>query len=502
MSRAVCSVCKTLVDETGAGHGTAPSIAPGSTRLSVGAWLVIPGRLVPKREGEGDQALRAQIVGGVQWRHPLGGVWTEWTLALDREVVGATATKVAWLAEYQGKLAVLFARSAAAMQRFGSSNAANPGQRYQTTWGLLECVDRGLAMMIGVTGQVADAIAADEDREFIDFSGPPDRVASLTFEGEVDVHGRRRKSFHYGHEVTAEALSLSVVAGSSRSSFSCPRCATGLSQRLTAGVLLVCPSCHTGFEVQGDELTQRFSQRASPMTIELPIGTRATLMGAFFTHAKIPGAGADGMPPWPSRVDAVVSGFIARKVVVDGQTYHYGEYTLDAGRQGFFWLVITDGEWYLARPLNSSLVVEARGGVTVGGVHFGLKEANLATVVQVEGEHDYVIKPGDEAQVADYMFGPRLISKEETDAELIWTECVRVPTAAVAQAFGVTLKASRSPLQGGAGDEDEDDEGGGGDEITSNPIFWLGVLALLFLLIVFAMNGDCGGGGGSFGFGK
>lgn len=503
MARVACASCRTVVDAEGAEHGKAEPFEAASTRLEIGTRVVIPYRVTPSRDEPVRQDLAAKIVGGVQWRHPLGGVWTEWSLALERELPALSGVAgpltVAWLAEYQGNLAVLFARSAAAMQRFGSSNAATPGQRYQTTWGLLECVDRGLARVIAIEGQIADEVAADDEREFVDFSGPPDRLATLSFEGVPDARGRRRQRFHYGHEVTPALLGLGVKAAPS-SELTCPRCSRIVRRQLVGMALVVCSGCRTGLAMRGGELEVYFRPASIAMAIEVPIGTRATLSEAFLRSASI-GPIPSEVPAWPSRVDVRVSGYLVRKVVVDGETFHYAEYTLEAANGGFYWLVITDGEWYLARTLNTSLVEESGGSVTLGGVRFALKEANLATVVQVEGEHDYLVKPGDEAQVADYAFGARLVSKEETVDEVLWTECIRVPSDAVAQAFGVRLRQSRSASQGGAGDDDED-ESSSGDELTSNPMFWLGLLALLFIIIVLAMDGECGGGGGSFGFGK
>jgi len=501
LAAVVCAKCQTQVDALGGGLGRVEGLAPGTSRLAVGIPLVIPARLLPSHadQGQGGEHVGAVIVGGVQWRHSLGGVWTEWALALKRAVAlpgtQGELAEVAWLSDHQGRLALLFERSPAAMRRFGSSNAATPGQRYQTSWGRLECVDRGVAAAVGRVGQIPLALAGEVEREFIDFSGPPDRVASLSFEGERDANGRQAARFFYGHEVTAEQVRLGL-AEISKVEASCPRCGETLTRELVAGTQIVCRRCRTGSRWVGDGLERSFEQSRTVEAIELPIGARATLAGSFLANARS-SLGSD-LPPWPSRLEVVVRGFVVRSVVVDGETFHYSEYLLEVGSGGFVWLVLTDGKWYLARTVNSSLVSETARAVEFGGERFMLHEANRAVVVQVEGEHDYLIKPGDEAQVADYLLGSRLVSKEETVDEIVWTECLLVPADAVARAFGVALRR-RQDTSAGA---DSDDEGGGGSDSLSP----LGVAVIVIVLVIFlvylSINGDCGGGGGSFGFGK
>lgn len=84
---AVCSYCKSLSARTDRDPrliGKMADLVDTGSLLALGAEGRFAGR-------------RFQMVGRTQMKHPMGGVWDEWYLALDDGRWG-------WLAEAQGRL--------------------------------------------------------------------------------------------------------------------------------------------------------------------------------------------------------------------------------------------------------------------------------------------------------------------------------------------------------------------------------------------------------------
>jgi len=252
-----------------------------------------------------------------------------------------------------------------------------------------------------------------------------------------------------------------------------------------------------------DGLPERvFGKQTRRSMSKLPLGRRVTLGPAVLTNAHaIP---ADNVVrPWPSSLEVLLAGFVVRSVVVDGETYFFEEYYLDGGDVGQFWLVLTDGKWYLVRRASAAEIEEVGGRVIYGGVTFPRQEQNKAKVVEVHGESHYRIAPGEENSVADYVSGSRMISKEDSLDEGVWTEGVQVEPRALENALGVTL-----PRQVADTSDDSSDTNSSGAEaqakILWQLLFW--VVLLCILLALYADDCGCSGGGyyggSSFGFGK
>jgi hypothetical protein len=468
----------------------------------------LPKRLVPTgggaslNEADDTSLVHFEIIGAVRYRHATGSEWLEWAVVFrDRD--GDTS---AWLSEHEGQRSLTIERSAKAFSGYVGPTDFVAEQRYQTAWGELTCVDRGTATVVSVYGELPELIEPEYDNDFVDFSGRGQRFGTLVFGGrsrDAVATGRR---FFYGFTLSSDQLILDAPPPKSAAPLEpidCIECSASMPRYLRDAAVVVCPKCMTGQAIV-DGLPERvFGKQTRRFTSKLPLGRRVTLGRAVLANAlAIP---ADNVVrPWPSSLEVLLAGFVVRSVVVDGETYFFEEYYLDGGDVGQFWLVLTDGKWYLVRRANAAEIEEASGRVIYGGVTFPRQEQNNAKVVEVHGESHYRIAPGEENSVADYVFQSRMISKEDSLDEGVWTEGVRVEPSALEQAFGISLP--RESATDSSWSDDSGEESAAKPNITA-VLQLLGLIIVVCIFIaILADDGGCSGGGyyggSSYGFGK
>ena len=92
--------------------------------------------------------------------------------------------------------------------------------------------------------------------------------------------------------------------------------------------------------------------------------------------------------------------------------YRWEEYLLWHPKLGVRWLVLSDGHWSVATPIDA------------GGVHeedFRPLGEGVARIDAAVGQFPWEVRVGQEAATADWVRAPNLLSRETTDDEVAWS---------------------------------------------------------------------------------
>lgn len=491
----VCDACRAVVvRDLG---------APTVRALRVSEPLVPGASVLALRTRGTFRGRRFTLVGAAQFRHELGGLWTEWVVAYDEPDV--VTGRFAWLAEHEGMFDLTTAADLAVAPPPRRTADVVPGENFQTPSGEWTVVERGRTTVVALLGELPDLSEPESRRPYIDFAGPAGAVATLDL-GELAPSGREgAPRFFVGVRVALADLGIVPVAASAEAVNGdmppqCPSCYAELVRRLPQAQSVVCAKCHTAVALDGEGGAPRllFKQERLKFQPALPLGTTVTLAGLFFARA----GELRTNRPWPRTLDVTVVGYVVKSVVVDGETFFFEEFLLDAGAGDTYWIVQTDGDWYFTRRVDTHLVKVHGSSASLEGTSFTFKEGNRATTVQVLGEHPYAPIVGETAEVADFVAQPRMLSKEVSPDEIVWTESLQIPRDVVAGAFGVRLRGTALSATGSSG-------GGGSGAKTTAPtattFFWIFVLIIVVIILATQCDGGgCGffGRGGGFSFGK
>jgi hypothetical protein len=186
--------------------------------------------------------------------------------------------------------------------------------------------------------------------------------------------------------------------------FNCRNCGAAIELRgLLHTRTVACTSCAAVQDPDDPNLlVLQEAQRRTTHPPRIPLGTRGTLRGRLYE----------------------VIGFQRREIVVEGDTYGWGEYLLFNPYHGFRYLSEYEGHWNVIRTLQA-LPEMVRAGRHASARHGGntykhFQTANAATVF-VLGEFPWRIRVGDRAQVSDYVSPPRMLSAEHVETETTWS---------------------------------------------------------------------------------
>lgn len=490
---AVCAYCRSVVIR----GGTQLELVGKTNNVFVTGTVLMLGL-------EGRHQGRAfTVVGRTQLAHTLGGMWDEWLLALPNG-------RLAWLAEHQGRFALMGEQNVHDAPRMASPTDAVPGRAYLSAVGELIVAERGEATIAAEEGDLPGRTLPGSRRPFVDFSSHDGRVATLDF-GAIAIDGSREpKRFFVGREVALKDIGLEraevqepvLPRQEGSTALRCPHCGAPVEKKLTETQTLVCGSCGSALSVDPqNKLGILFAQERLQFTPTVPVGKKATLDQGFFRRARVLG---EKKRPWPERLEVEVIGHMVRSVVIDGVRYHFQEHLLHAAKEGYFWLVESDGKWLFVRNLEVGRVAESGGKAVLEGSTFTFEQRVTARVEQVLGELSWRVNKGDTAQLTDYRHAPRTLSKEKTTNELIWTECLDVDRRDVERVFSVQTPEPEEPSWGQLFD----------GQPSSNAAQAIVVLLVFFFVFVPVCgelaeedSGYGGGhgtssGGGGFSFGK
>jgi hypothetical protein len=487
---AVCPFCQQVVAR---GDATVEDLGKSNPVLAMPSAFMIGTTGVIKER-------RFVVVGRCQLKHALGGVWNEWYALLDNN-------KWAWIAEHQGRIAIMGEVSAVQAPDIRSLDAADPGSRWLSGRGEFTVTERGIATVHAEEGELPWRAAPHERRAYVDLSAAGGVFATLDF-GSVDNDDRPRgpRKFFVGYDVKLEHLALQkpataldtpaalpVVEGAR--AVNCPRCSAPLTLKRPGDTMtVVCGSCGSALSVdEKKDLAFLFAQTLGVQP-RIPLGSRGRFDAQLLKNAR---------PVDRKPIDVEVVAFVVRSVVEEGDTYFFYEYLLATAADGFRWLVESDGEWLLFRPINTGDVDDKGVTATYQGMQYGRTAQSAPKVEQVMGELFWRVNKGDRSSAADYQRGAHRLSVERTADEVNWTSGFGVSNLDLSRVFGVKLPRTSTSMGSSYGSSDYDYSSSSGSygnqEVSPGQALGI-VIFIIFVLIVFVpLCGVSGGGGGGHG---
>jgi len=370
---AVCGYCKALAarrDRDPELLGKVADLVDTGSPLALGAT--------------GRHAGRAfSLAGRVQLKHPLGGFWDEWYLALDDGRWG-------WLAEAQGRFYLTFTQAPhgplpalGALAAGGTLNLGIDGQ-----WTVAELSE---ATFHSAEGEIPWAVEPGGHYRYADLSGPHGAFATLDY-------GEEPPLFFLGRQVALEELGIQGGARKApkvgAQALNCPSCGGALALRAPDQTLRVgCPNCGSLLSAEGGKLAFLKSLKQPHPEVVLPLGAEGTLRGEAVTCI----------------------GQLRRSCTVDGIAYPWTEYLLLDSRHGFLWLVESDGHWSLARALPPGEVPALRPSqrnLPFQGGNWRRFQDVTAVVEGVWGEFYWTVEQGERVQVTEFVAPPRSLTLE------------------------------------------------------------------------------------------
>lgn len=224
----------------------------------------------------------------------------------------------------------------------------------------------------------------------------------------------------------------------------CPSCGGSVAVRANGiSISVVCGSCGSTLDVANPDVRLITAANAPQRQPAIPLGKRGVLAG----------------------IEWEVVGYQNRGDVVEGWTWD--EYLLFNPYHGFTFLARDDESWTLYRLLRED-VGDPESGFE--GRRYAQTSASTVRTHSVLGEFYWRAKAGDQASVVEYVNGSDLLSREQTNDEIIWSRGLRLPRAMVEAAFGSLPKST--------GDEAP------ADETTADVTDWSSLVQIIGLISV------------------
>jgi hypothetical protein len=224
----------------------------------------------------------------------------------------------------------------------------------------------------------------------------------------------------------------------------CPKCGAPLVIRgFETTLSVVCENCLSVLDAKDPNLAvlQQFQARTRIKPL-IPLGTRGKVRGDAYE----------------------VIGFQVRTIVVDLTEYSWSEYLLFNPYKGFRYLTEYQGHWNDVTVLRTLPEVNTAGLRPVAKFlgetyrHFQTAEAETTYVL---GEFPWQVRVGEKANVMDFVSPPRMLSREATGEEVVWSLGEYMPGPRVWEAFRLpghpptpvgVFENQPSPAKGGLGE--------------------------------------------------
>jgi hypothetical protein len=398
---AVCGYCKALAarkDRDPVLLGKVADLVDTGSPLGLGASGTYTGRAFT-------------LAGRVQLKHPLGGVWDEWYLALDDGRWG-------WLAEAQGRFYLTFTQAphgtlpaADSLQAGGLADLGPDG-----LWTVGELSE---ATFHSAEGEIPWAVEPGGTYRFADLSGRNGAFATLDFSENPPL-------FFLGREIPLAELGLKGGAHKPTKlgvqNLNCPKCGGALALRAPDQTQRMgCPSCGSLLSAENGKFAFLKSLKQPQQDVVIPLGAEGTLQGE----------------------KVICIGQLRRSCTLEGTAYPWNEYLLLDSQHGFRWLVQSEGHWSLAVAVAPGEVPQAREGqknLSALGVNWRRFQDVQAVVEGVWGEFYWQVEQGERVQMTEFVAPPRSLTRERQahkggGEEVNWSLSTYLEPAQVWSAF-------------------------------------------------------------------
>lgn len=362
------------------------------------------------------------VIGRIQMRYA-SGVWNEWHVLFDDQKSG-------WLSDANGDYTVSFAESAA--EKIRPFAELRPG----------DLVNLGGQAFTVSNLEQATCIAGDGELPFQVGAGFPAPVVDARF-GSIFAtidYSEDPPLVFIGESVERESLQLTNLrqnipgAGPLEKglrAFDCPACGAPIELSSNAIQRVGCPSCGSLLDAE-DQRLKLIEKAREGMRIDprLPLGSKGKLGGVEFE----------------------VIGFMRRQTTVEGIVYRWDEYLLFDPRGEFRWLTCSEGHWNFVRVLSNppmlsgnemSILNSTVMGVSYEGQRYKHFQHTRASVAYVLGEFNWKVSVGEEADIQDYVAPPKMLSREATENEIVWSLGEYITPEDIVAAFGLKKPLSK-----------------------------------------------------------
>jgi ribosomal protein L37AE/L43A len=426
---AVCGACRCIVVRGGA---TLEAVGRSNEVLVTGSALRLG--LSARYRGKA-----FTVIGRTQLKHDTGGIWDEWLIRFADD-------KLAWVSESQGRLALYTEETLHSAPALLRPSDAVPGSQHLTPVGTLVVLERGEASVVAEEGELVTRTLPGARRPFVDFSSRGGRCATLDFGSVGDDGSPARMRFFVGRNLRyaelgldgAPVLAPKLPSVPGATAIHCPHCAAPLEKPRTDSLSVSCAHCGSLLAVTDGAVAFLSVQESLKYRPLLALGKRATLDAEFFCNDR---KLRTTDKAWVHDLEVEVVAHVVRSVMIDGAFYTFEEYLLATERDGFFWLVQSDGNWLFVRDLDAGEVKRESRHARIGTDVFQFEQSVEARVEQVLGELPFRVSQGETAKLIDFRRAPRTISREQTGSEVLWTECLDIPRAQLQRVFGVSVPA-------------------------------------------------------------
>ncbi len=360
------------------------------------------------------------IAGRVQKSNPTG-TWDEWFLQFEDEREG-------WLAESEGDWKLLFPLTNVAAPKVSEMEVLGAFTLRDKTFVVEE---RNEASTVSAEGQLP---AYNRRHEYVDATGPRGVFCTLDeAEGVTEAF--------VGSFVTLQALGFDpselepTPKRAALAAARCTQCNGPLELKAPdATKRVACPYCGALLEVQGGALRFLEMLEKPPHEPRIPLGATGTLHDP--TVDKPQGA----PPEWTCLA------FLMRSCDVEGTRYPWDEYLLWNKREGFRWLMHSNGHWTWLRPIPAGEVGLSFRQAKYDSTTFRGYQEVYAVTDYVAGECYWQVTAGERAVAREYIEPPRSINVDQTFTEATLTLGVMIEGDLVAKIFG--LKKKLNPAVG------------------------------------------------------
>lgn len=354
------------------------------------------------------------LIGRTQMRYA-SGVWNEWYLLFDDQKDG-------WLSDANGDYTLSFAESAA--ENLPPFSQLRPGDSVNLA---------GQAFSISNLEE-ATCVAGEGELPFEVGAGFPAPVVDARFGSLFATldYSETPPLVFIGESVERDSLKLTnlrqnvPVSGKMEqglSALDCPSCGGPISLSNNAIQRVACPSC--GSLLDADDRRLILVEKAhAALNIEpaLALGSKGRL----------------------SNVEYEIIGFMRRKTKIDGISYSWDEYLLFDPRGEFRWLTCSEGHWSFIRVLKNPPILRREEAafqnttpmtITYEGEVYRHFQHCSAVVSYVLGQFNWRVCIGESANLQDYVAPPKMLSREATDKEIIWSVGDYLPAETITAAF-------------------------------------------------------------------
>ncbi|HET6573462.1 MAG TPA: DUF4178 domain-containing protein [Fimbriiglobus sp.] len=397
---AVCPQCRSVVAR---GDRSVENLGKVAELVETGAVLKVG--LTGRYDGA-----KFQLTGRTQLGHEAGGVWDEWYADFGG--------RWGWLAESQGRFHMTFERPGAG-DGLPEYTGVDPGRSVTIDGTRYVVAEEGLATVLSAEGELPFRLEPGRRYAYADLSGPDGAFATLDY-------SQRPPAVYVGREVTLDELHVPHVR---RETF---------ELRQVAGRKLSCPQCGGRLELRAPDRTERVGCPYCGSLLDCTEGDLKLLNAlekpAFDLVLPIGSVGKFGDD------ERTVIGALLRSVTFD-KKYYWQEYLLYHPRDGFEWLVWSDGHWSRVRGVPAGEVDFGVMNATYDGRSFRIFQRATATVRGVVGECYWKVAIKETAETADFVRPPEMLSCEKSQfgesTEVNWSLGTYLTPREVQTAFGL-----------------------------------------------------------------